>query len=311
MLNDRVWQFSETDAIAFDELRYQCGQRISVAVHSKDIKGRLSLTNVRQAAPQSLAEWRYEEGSVVPTRHWRELTVQEEACIRRLPKHGPHGSVVGVVSTPSHLLEPFQALRILASRARTEEELFPSLKAPACAEALSAFARHAFTVFGKSPDSESIATIDGGLHVKPPGLPTTTVHRDTKVLIGLHIDDWYSYPLNERHLAPNRICINLGCEDRFFLFLNVPIAEMHRLVCAKSKTAQHYGGTLTARTFLRLFPDYPVLRLRLQPGEGYIAPTENIMHDATSLGMATMDVTISIRGFFDPSRRSGEVRERS
>jgi hypothetical protein len=50
--------------------------------------------------------------------------------------------------------------------------------------------------------------------------------------------------------------------------------------------------------FLAQNPDYPVTRVRVDPGEAYIAPTENIIHDGSSLGQRFSDVHVTIRGYF-------------
>jgi hypothetical protein len=57
--------------------------------------------------------------------------------------------------------------------------------------------------------------------------------------------------------------------------------------------------------FMTLFPSYPVVRVRIHPGEAYVAPTENILHDGSSIDMNAMDITFSIRGRFSLSPRCG------
>jgi hypothetical protein len=60
-------------------------------------------------------------------------------------------------------------------------------------------------------------------------------------------------------------------------------------------------NTNLARRFLTLFCDYPVLRLRIQPGEAYIAPTENVVHDGSSMEMSVADISLSLRGRLGPA----------
>lgn len=55
-----------------------------------------------------------------------------------------------------------------------------------------------------------------GLAVNPPDLETVTYDYQKRGYIGLHIDSWDRMSIQNRHLASNRICINLGEEDRFF-----------------------------------------------------------------------------------------------
>jgi hypothetical protein len=52
--------------------------------------------------------------------------------------------------------------------------------------------------------------------------------------------------------------------------------------------------------FLHKFPEYPVVRLAVLPGEAYIAPTENMIHDGTTEGMRVLDQQVTVRGRLDP-----------
>jgi hypothetical protein len=73
----------------------------------------------------------------------------------------------------------------------------------------------------------------------------------------------------------NRISINIGREDRYFLFINLSIQDLIELLEPDpSRTADEL-----VLQFFASYPDYPVVRIRLRPGEAYIAPTENIIHD--------------------------------
>jgi hypothetical protein len=66
----------------------------------------------------------------------------------------------------------------------------------------------------------------------------------------------------------------------------------------KSSPACGYGPSAIARDFMRAFPSYPAVRLRIRPGEAYIAPTENIAHDGSTIGMDAMDITLTVIGRF-------------
>jgi len=45
---------------------------------------------------------------------------------------------------------------------------------------------------------------------------------------------------------------------------------------------------------MQAFPDQFVLRLGVAPGEAYIAPTENLIHDASSMWMGDSDLSLTI-----------------
>jgi hypothetical protein len=129
----------------------------------------------------------------------------------------------------------------------------------------------------------------------PAGLPTVTVGPDGQNFLGLHLDSWYSLDLATRNAAPNRISINLGRDDRYFLFLNLPMTEIVREVPVENRKL---GDVVTA--YLARNPEFPVVKVRIAPGEAYIAPTENLIHDGCSLDKRAPDVHLTLRGFFTP-----------
>ena len=68
------------------------------------------------------------------------------------------------------------------------------------------------------------------------------------------------------------------------------------------------GGTSIVRAFLAAFPDLPLFRLQIRPGEAYIAPTERLAHDATTWDRLTMDMTIHMHGRFQPCLDASEAQ---
>jgi hypothetical protein len=136
-------------------------------------------------------------------------------------------------------------------------------------------------------------------------LKTTTVNRDLRRYIGLHVDNWDQLDVEYLDRATNRVCVNIGERHRHFLFLPFPLTKI------VSRLADEMGAdwvppgrhTLIARQFMELFSDLPVIRCRLAPGEAYIAPTENLIHDGSSLGKDKIDEVFTILGHI-------KVRER-
>ena len=55
-------------------------------------------------------------------------------------------------------------------------------------------------------------------------------------------------------------------------------------------------NTVIGRQFMEQFPDIPTIRCRIAPGEAYIAPTENLVHDGSSVGQSEIDEQFTIRG---------------
>jgi hypothetical protein len=143
-----------------------------------------------------------------------------------------------------------------------------------------------------------------GIQKHRPGLLTSTVdsirYLPKHPRVGLHLDSWQKLPLRRRHLSRNRICINIGCETRYFLFINLSILKMAQLLGLSTATdfAQFYRGIEIPDKFMKAFPNYPVIKLALPPNMAYIAPTENIIHDATSLDKAETDFSLTFLGKF-------------
>jgi hypothetical protein len=141
-----------------------------------------------------------------------------------------------------------------------------------------------------------------GASENPPNLKTVTINRDVGRFNGLHVDNWDGLDLHSRHLAANRICINIGKSDRYFLFLPVSLMGMASLLATEMgpdwETPRRY--TVIGRQFMERFPDMPVVRCRLGPGEAYIAPTENLVHDGSSIGQSEIDEQFTIRGHIRP-----------
>jgi hypothetical protein len=105
---------------------------------------------------------------------------------------------------------------------------------------------------------------------------STTIDRTDGKLIGLHIDRWERRPVASVRSARNRLCLNMGPRPRYLVFLAIDILE----------TAANWGvapghpfTTREAQAYLRQHPTTPVYRLRIEPGEAYVACTECLIHD--------------------------------
>jgi hypothetical protein len=110
---------------------------------------------------------------------------------------------------------------------------------------------------------------------------TTTTDTSTMRRIGIHLDNFDRMPLERRHESRRRIGINLGPGTRFLVLTTQDIqglAQIGPLIDRNPHTDQvrryvAQGGQLTC------------IRIRLEPGEGYLAPTELIPHDGSTRGI--------------------------
>ncbi len=268
---------------------------------SHDAGERIQLSAGSVPAPPSNQRWRYEDDARVPAPPWRKPQQDEQQILLAREKPENLGTAISVVRLPDSLLRAFAGIRDLARRGSDPEAITLTLHRPgymAGIEAIKAYLAQNYQC--RAPETPA-EPIEGGIIIKASCLPTVTEDPNTRILVGLHLDDWYHLPLERRGESPNRVCINLGNEDRFLLFLNLPIARLSDIVSAAGAADPHFDlpGTWIARTFLKFYPTYPVCRLRIKPGEAYIAPTENTVHDASSIEMSGPDISLSLRGRFE------------
>ncbi|MGF1499025.1 MAG: hypothetical protein ACFB8W_19695 [Elainellaceae cyanobacterium] len=163
--------------------------------------------------------------------------------------------------------------------------------------------------------------IFSGIGVSSPDLATVTFDTQNNHYIGLHLDSWDGLPLSKRCQSTNRICVNLGRSDRYFLFINLTLMDMlyavdheteinaeqrrqwhwqfrHQLWFQSRWRARTVSPKKLCHAFLQRYSSYPVVRVRLTPGDAYIAPTENIIHDGSSSGSTQPDLQVTLRGHF-------------
>jgi hypothetical protein len=237
---------------------------------------------------------RYERDAVVPVLPWRKPTPEEIAILTSavIPKN--YGAAISLISLPKPLLWPFESLRAIAARGGDNHELNIHLTGRAFHDAIQVVTNYVKANLQPDDITETPEEFEGGIYLRPPSQCTVTTDPTSGQHVGLHVDNWNNYSIANRGMAPNRIAINLGCEDRFFLFVNIAIGTMYEKIQALTRGIHH--TTAIGRVFMTLFSSYPVVRLRIRPGEGYIAPTENIVHDASTIGATTWDITLSLRG---------------
>lgn len=115
---------------------------------------------------------------------------------------------------------------------------------------------------------------------------------------GLHVDSWDQLSVGCLQTARNRACINIGKSDRYFLFLPLSLTQIAALLAHEKDPGWQMPRrhTLIGREFMEQFPEIPVVRCRLSPGEAYIAPTENLVHDGSSFGQTAVDEQFTVIG---------------
>jgi hypothetical protein len=142
------------------------------------------------------------------------------------------------------------------------------------------------------------------VRISAPDLPTLTMDRDQ--FTGLHVDEWFQNRQTPRSARPNRIAFNLGREPRHFLFINLPVEAMMDSI---GEGLSGNEGTAIGLRFMESFPSYPVARICINPGAAYIAPTESLVHDASSAGSTHVDIAGHLLGHFKLPTTSSNSEE--
>ncbi|WP_453963888.1 hypothetical protein [Bradyrhizobium elkanii] len=240
----------------------------------------------REVTAEEVNALNYEPGARLPLEPWRPLSANERSLL--ISKHVP----------------PTRERSVVLSRI----------------PALSKNAREA-VIGGESgavreeivrPLTE-ICEFDEPLHViglshRARGLKTATIDNLSGKYAGLHIDSWDDHDDHDialREQATNRISLNAGESHRYFLFLPVTFADMHRILGTDAQPERYQSLKYLERNFMANFPELPVVRCKLLPGDCYIAPTENVVHDGSTEDGEGLDLQFVVRGFINLKARQG------
>jgi hypothetical protein len=259
---------------------------------SDALSDRIELSSGVQILDEKVChELGYDSDSVIPTDTWRVPDRRQRAALFGIAKnYCPWSRGVSLGQASGELRRAAETIRRLGLASQAEANSFMKTRDfRRCAVSFEKLARSR-SLF-PTPRPRIL-----GISVIAKDLITTTTDRNTGHQIGLHLDSWDGREFRARDLCRNRICLNLGEEDRFLLFCNVTISTI------AMSLIDHSLHRESSRSFIRAFFDsfhqYPILRMRIAPNEYYIAPTENIIHDSTTLGKSKNDVAITALGYF-------------
>ncbi|KPC88310.1 hypothetical protein G3260_000069 [Streptomyces albus] len=213
-----------------------------------DIRDRCEIAPVRQTGNEP----GHDDRAIVPGGKWKAITY-DEAEQHRADDSTPDSIRVELVSQPLPDLDPDD----LAGRLETAARLDP--------------------LNGRWPTKLL------GCTASPGNRATTTEDSTTSRRIGLHVDNFDRLPYPRRHHGRRRLCINLGPGTRYLLIGDHDIQQICRTLRADSD--RHYPHTEHIRQYVADGHPLCCLRIRLEPGDGYIAPTELLPHDGSTIGV--------------------------
>ena len=230
-----------------------------------------------------------EQGRFVPRPPWRAPTAAELAALVTNPAPAGRDDLHGCLclfALPQHLQTTWWDLLERARRAGTTHlegfDVFVREVASLLAfKELPVPDGASFDLVASQPRQRSIRYSAGG--ARPEGL-------------AFDRSPGTAWPLSgERRPARLWGGINLGDEAVWAVLVNLAAQQIHDLLAGRfpGLPAAATHGELAAR-FLTHLPDYPALRLRIEPGEGYRLPAGGILVDACTLGMEEPAVLLLI-----------------
>jgi hypothetical protein len=126
---------------------------------------------------------------------------------------------------------------------------------------------------------EEIGPVD--LVINRPGLLSTAIKAATGACIGLHIDTHEPLPLTQRRSAMTLCAANIGAAERYLDFINLPVRQIVASL-AGSKVPVPETAPALKDAFLLTYPDYPVVRITVPPGQAYLCNTQDTIHDGST-----------------------------
>jgi len=256
---------------------------------SAEITERVQLSSgTRFALPADDGPRKYRPGAVIPRGPWRAATAADLAAhFDADDRWQRHGSIA-FATLPTATRRAIEQLGMASlSAADANDHRLIARLGKACLEII---ADH----FHCSPGTRCY-----GIGVNGPDLLTTSIDRNIDRIVGLHVDHWDQLPLTARATANNRLAINVG--DSTYYFMVVPTT----LETMAGRLGLPFGDAVDLNAlpgdFMAAFPDLPVWRIEIAPGDVYIAPTDNVIHDGSTSGVGTSSRQLVFRGVIEPS----------
>ncbi|MFI9746762.1 hypothetical protein [Streptomyces sp. NPDC052494] len=114
-----------------------------------------------------------------------------------------------------------------------------------------------------------------------PHMRTTTDNYQDGRLIGLHLDNWDKLTYDRKPDGRRRLALNLGPGTRYLILGALDAQAVCRAVHPQDYP-HRYPHTDDYRVHVAAGHPVRCIRIRLAPGEGYIAPTEYLLHDGST-----------------------------
>lgn len=239
----------------------------------------------------------YHTGSHIPRNDWRALSSTEiKALVTNDVQKTHYSKSLYVGEIPLSLKKALQALDL--HECTHPDEVYPKFKADEEVVKKVTVELHQFMKDLSTDRNYKFHRITRAM----PNRETITCHYidDEFIYIGLHIDQSKHFTIHSAHKSGNRVSINLSKESRTLAFVNLTLIQVFNMLKEKmDTTSTEINPDNIAYYFFKHYPDYPTMKVELKPYQFYVAPTDNFLHDASTLGNKEIDITIVYTGVFD------------
>jgi hypothetical protein len=227
---------------------------------------------------------------------FRRINKEEEELLCTEENNGEYSDLISLWKLPRDIIDCFEKLNLtnctdrneVVQRLQENEELTGLISAKA-ENMLRGFAFGEFKFHS--------------LGVNKPELQTISRYYDRAEAsgnlkyLGLHIDHSTDFTFATASSSKNRVCINLSSEPRRLLFINLTVTQIYEMLSSLRLSSQLVLNDIE-KLFFEYYPQYPVIEITQYPYEFYIAPTDNCIHDGTTLSRSGIDIALTFTGYF-------------
>lgn len=238
----------------------------------------------------------FRDNAFIPKSDWRKLDEHEKDLI--ISDQYQHSDYLSIGKLPENLTDLIKSFDIHSLHER--EVVFERLKENS--EILELFNEKLNSfVEDLCPNTDTLEF--HRLSVIPSGRYVTSINlnMDDFEYIGLHIDHSTVFNIESAHASRNRMCINIGNEDRYLFVINLTLLQIKEML-SQVMDSNTLNVENISDCFFKYFPDYPVLKIRQRPFEYYIAPTDNCIHDGSTFENNYLDITATFLGNFEVNK---------
>lgn len=240
-------------------------------------------------------ETRYCQPSFVPSEYWKDLP-EEQIAVTNINSF-KKSQVFMVFPLSEAIYNAFNEIRMSAKvNNNTYWDILQWRNTPHAKSAAGALHDLA-KAFCFSSDAK-IQSI--GVNIYDRELPTITTDPGLNKRLGLHTDIFDTQQGIPSPTDYSRVLFNLGDHDHWFSYIDMSIREIEDWYKQQNTKINYPSSHDCAMHLLHTHTDIPIYAFRVRPGEAYIAPTENCIHDGVIMDdKGGWIVNLAIRGKFN------------